>query len=164
MGGRGSSSMSAKVDTSYWLQHRPSDLEAAANHEGAALAYDLLNPDGVFPNDILDHPEWYFAEVIGSLARSEPGARETIATLKSIQGKPDAVLTIYRGAPSDDLNTGDWVTLSRSYAEIYAGDGPYSDNPSSRVNAFKAKASELTFSGDSLYEFGYWGKRQIARR
>lgn len=159
MGGRGSSSTTAEsfTDQAYWLQHRPSDLEAAANHEGASLIWDIANPDGVFPGDMLQHPEYYLEPY------KDKDVKESVAILKRIQGDPEAEVTVYRGSPSDDLNRGDWVTLSRSYAEKYAGDGAYSDNPSSRVGSFKTKAKYLTWDGDSWLEFGYWGKKQKAR-
>lgn len=158
MGGRGSSSMSASADTSYWGEHRPGNPA-----DGAATA-DRLSSGEFFPSDYLEHPEWYLPEVIGSLERSDKGARETVQVLRSVQSKPNAEVTVYRGMPGNTLNEGDWVTLSKSYAEEYAGDGPYSGGSDSRVVSFTARASELSFDGDSLYEFGYWGKRQIARR
>lgn len=107
--------------------------------------------------------EWYLTEVVGSLTRNDEGARETIRVPRSVQGRPDAEVTVYRGMPGNALNRGDCVTLSRSYAEEYAGDGPYSGGSDSRVASFTARASELSFDGDSLYEFGYWGKPQKAR-
>ena len=159
MGGRGSTSASA--DTSYWTEHRPGN---PLEHPGEVATIDRLGSGEFFPSDYLEHPEWYLPEIIGSVARSEKGAQETIAVLRSVQGNPDAPVTVYRGTPGDSLNRGDWVTLSRSYAEEYAGEGAYSDNPDSRVLSFTAKAGELSFDGDSLYEFGYWGKRQRAGR
>lgn len=94
----------------------------------------------------------------------DAGARETIKTLKSIQGQPDAEVTVYRCAPVGELNTGDWVSLSKSYAEQYAYDNAYSDNKASKVYSFKAKASELSFDGDDISEFGYWGKSKKVRK
>ena len=83
------------------------------------------------------------------------------STLKKAQSNPDMEVTIYRGAPSGGtLNTGDWVTLSKKYAEDYAGSGIYSDNSGSKVYSYKVKAKDLSFDGDSFYEFGYWGKKR----
>ena len=153
MGGRGSYSASGAVDTSYRLQHRPGNpLESP----GEVATADRIASGEFFPEDMLDHPEWYFS-------MDDDGAWETVRTLKAIQGSPDAEVTVYRGAPKGELNQGDWVTLSKSYAEIYAGDGMYSDNPDSKVYSFKAKASELSFDGDDISEFGYWGKRKVER-
>lgn len=153
MGGRGSSSASAAVDTSYRLQHHPGN---PLEYPDEVATADRITTGEVLPSDFLDHPEWY-------LTMDDDGAWETVRILRSIQGDPNATVTIYRGAPKGELNTGDWVTLSRSYAENYAGDGAYSDNPSSKVYSFKAKASELSFDGDDISEFGYWGARKRAR-
>ena len=84
---------------------------------------------------------------------------DVVATLRAMQGNPDMPVRVYRGAPSNgQLNTGDWVTLSLSYANQYAGKGMYSDNKNSRVYSYIVKAGELSFDGDSIFEFGYWGE------
>ena len=152
-------SREAVVDTSYFTRHRPPGPDEAADpDEPAVFAYKITTDDGgVFPNDMLDHPEFYLED-----ARRED-VKETVAALRRIQGDPDAVVTIYRGAPGDYVNTGDWVTLSRSYAEEYTGGSFYSGGPDSRLLSIEAKASELTWSGDSWFEFGYWGKRKKSR-
>lgn len=153
MGGRGQSSFLSSFDTSYRLDHRPGNpLE---DPEGVATA-DKVGSGEFFPDDFLKHPEWYFS-------LDEIGARESLDVLRSIQGRPNADVTVYRGAPVGELNQGDWVSLSKTYANEYAGDSAYSDNPNSKVYSYKVKASELSFDGDDLSEFGYWGKRQKAK-
>ena len=142
------------VDTSYWLQHRPGDPRG---EDAYVPSIDRILASDVFPDDFLQHPEYYLPDT-----RSADG-RETIRILKSVQGNPDAKVTVYRGTPGNSLNTGDWVTLSRGYAEIYAGDGAYSDNPNSKVISFEVRAGDLSFDGDSLFEFGYWGVRLHGR-
>ena len=145
-----------RADTSYWLSHRPGDLEAAADPDSStAFAYDIVN--GNWPSDILENPDWYLPY------RGDRAAQESVAVMRRIQGDPDAWVTVYRGAPSDDLNTGDWVTFSKTYAEDYAGDAFYSDNPDSRVNAYRVQAKYLTWDGDSFNEIGYWGERKRAK-
>ena len=150
MGGRGTESATAKAqaDTSYWLQHRPGN---PLEYPDEVATADKISSGGLFPNDFLIHPEYY-------LTMGDEGARQTVNILRAIQGKPDAEVTIYRGAPSSQLNTGDWVTLSKSYADQYAGEGGYSDNANSKVYAFKVRAGDLSFDGDDISEFGYWGK------
>ena len=138
------------VDTSYWLQHRPGDPRG---EDAYVPSIDRILESDLFPDDFLQHPDWYLTDA------REPGAAATINTLKAVQGNPDAIVTVYRGTPGNSLNTGDWVALSREYAEIYAGDGPYSDNPNSKVLSFDVRAGDLSFDGDSIFEFGYWGRR-----
>jgi hypothetical protein len=81
-------------------------------------AYDLLEGD-MMPDDVYDHPEWY----TGYTDRVILG--ETMRALRSARGKPNAVVTIYRGAPAGtkSINTGDWVTLSKQYALQHGLDG-----------------------------------------
>lgn len=145
---RGEYEETKQGDTSYFLQHRPGN---PLEYPDEVATADKIMSSGIFPRDFLEHPEYY-------LTMSDAGARETVRILRDVQGRPDAEVTIYRGAPSPQLNTGDWVTLSRSYAEQYAGDGGYSDNPNSKVYTFKAKAGDLSFDGDDISEFGYWGR------
>ena len=64
-------------------------------------------------------------------------------------------VTVYRGSPAPELNSGDWVTLSESYAMRYSG--KFSENPASKLYSYKVKASELSFDGSSLLENGYFG-------
>lgn len=151
------SSMSAMVvngQETYWTQHRPGN---PIKYPDEVATADRIASGDFFPSDFLDHPEYY-------LTMGDPGAMETVRVLRSIQGKPDAEVTIYRGSPRGELNTGDWVTLSRTYAEGYAGDSFWaSRSGKAKVYSYKAKASELSFDGDDISEFGYWGKRQKAR-
>lgn len=151
MGGRGTVSVTANsaVDTSYWLNHRPGN---PIKYPDEVSTVDNIVSKGLFPDDVLSHPEYYADGYTQE-------AQESIRILRSLQGRPDAEVTVYRGAPSSTLNTGDWVTLSKEYASIYAAGGDYADNPNSRVYSYKVKASELSWDGDSFNEFGYWGKQ-----
>nr|DAV56292.1 MAG TPA: hypothetical protein [Caudoviricetes sp.] len=134
----------------YMLQHRPGNPK---RYPDEVATIDNLSSGRYFPRDFLANARDY-------LPMSTGGA-ESLNVMRSVQGRPDAIVTVYRGAPVGELNTGDWVTLSREYAEIYAGDGAYSDNPNSRVFEYKARAGDLSFDGDSLSEVGYWGESQV---
>lgn len=135
----------------YQMQHRPGNpLEYP---EEIATLDKILSGD-YFPDDILKSANKYFSDY-----NDYDNTKEMIDIMLRAQNNPDMIVTIYRGAPSEGiLNTGDWVTLNRDYALAFAGDGIYSDNPDSKVYEYKVKASELSFDGDSIYEFGYWGK------
>jgi len=110
-------------------------------------AHDLLEGDFA-PKDIYEHPEWYVGDP------GSAGARESVAALKKIRGKPDATVTIYRAAPKAELNSGDWVSLSKKYAAQHGmANDPSADVP---VHAFKVKASDVKWAGDDLGEFGYY--------
>jgi hypothetical protein len=96
--------------------------------------------------DILDHPEWYtgYMQMV----------REFWRTLLRAQGSPNAKLTIYRALPGeyDTFNNGDWVTLSRKYAEQHAwGEDGW------HIIEATVPAKNVWFAGDDLVEWGYWG-------
>lgn len=123
----------------YRMGHRPRPDGPRAN--------DLLETD-LAPRDIYEHPEWYTGNP-GSRA-----ARESALALRRMRGKPDADVTIYRASPTAELNPGDWVTLSKTYAAQHGmADDPGADVP---VHAHKVKASDLRWAGDALEEFGYF--------
>lgn len=138
-------------DTSYRLQHRPGN---PIENPDEVATIDKIANGNYFPKDILDNARDYFPDY-----DNFKGTAQTIAILKAAQKNPEMEVTIYRGAPSGGaLHQGDWVTLNKAYAEDYAKGGNYSDNDNSKVYSYKVKAKELSFDGDSIYEFGYWGK------
>ena len=146
------SSGSSSVEE-YGIKHRPTDPRKYPDE--VATADKILDKElALYPSDFLDHPERYTDEL-----REYSDARKCIETLRKVQGHPDAMVTIYRGAPSGGkLNTGDWVTLSKEYAKSYADGGGYSDNKESRVYEYKVRAGDLSFPGDSYLEMGYFGE------
>jgi ribosomal protein S18 acetylase RimI-like enzyme len=75
-----------------------------------------------------------------------------IAALKT-RGKPDAEIEVYRAVPKGvkDINSGDWVTTSKTYASQHGErtlDGDY------EIIKKKVKAKTLSSEGYP-YEFGY---------
>lgn len=149
MGSTGNTRSNQTIEQ-YGLTHRPGNPLLYPDEVATA---DNLTGGEFFPSDFLTHPDYY-------LDVSDAGAKETIRILRQIQGNPDAEVTIYRGAPSGGtLNQGDWVTLSESYALQYAGDSTYSDNANSKVYSYTVRAGDLSFDGDDIHEFGYWGKK-----
>ena len=130
----------------YFLNHRPIDIR-----EFPEYRIDLIMDSGIMPNDIFTNPR-------AILGDKDTESKDILSILKDVQRIPDATVTIYRGAPSSGvLNTGDWVTLSKMYAEKYAAGGDYCDRPDAKVYRYTVKAKDLSFDGDSIYEFGYWG-------
>ena len=78
---------------------------------------------------------------------------ESVAVLRRIKDKPDAMVTIYRAVPKEinRINPGDWVTLSPSYADSHL----LSNLEEGHVISMKIPAKNLWFDGDSINEFGY---------
>ena len=118
----------------YGIEHRPMTEEG-----GASRLHDLA---ASFGEDI------YGPNALKFFGSGDAREREVLRALKAVRGKPDAMVTIYRGGPAEmsGINPGDWVTLSKSVA------ADYGDN----VVAMKVPASDITSWADSLLEFGYY--------
>jgi len=69
-----------------------------------------------------------------------------VSKLKSIISNPDAEVTIYRASPKNELNSGDWVTIDKAYAnDIKKQNG-------GKVYSHTVKASDL-FYPTTMKEF-----------
>ena len=114
-------------------------------------AHNLIE-GGLVPDDIYEHPEFYMGD-----SQSASG-RATRRAILSMRDKPDKTVTVYRAAPTNELNDGDWVTFSRKYAEGHGMDptDPARDFP---VHSFQVKARDVRWAADSLEEFGYFPSR-----
>jgi hypothetical protein len=135
---------SFSISPDYGIQHRP-------NEEGPR-AFDLAE-NNLMPTDVYDHPEWYSA--------MEPKIiRETMAQLRKIKGKANALLTIFRAGPSPEMNTGDWVSLSKDYARTHAD---AQDPTGYKVWQAQVKASDVRWDMNDLAEFGYFGPSVAAQ-
>ena len=124
----------------YAMSHRPSKT--------GAIASDISKNGEVIPKDVYDHPEWY-------ANMKEKTYQESFAILKKIRGSPNAEITIYRSSPKKELNHGDWVTLSKTYAK----EEGLRDKIPSPVHSYKVKAKDIQFAGDDINEFGYYPEK-----
>lgn len=78
---------------------------------------------------------------------------EAFSALRSARGNPDAEVVVYRAVPEgvSEINSGDWVTTSRKYADMHGENalgGKY------KILEQKAKAGDL-YSEGYPYEFGW---------
>jgi hypothetical protein len=80
--------------------------------------------------------------------------KESRSVLVSIKDKPDAPVTIYRAVPegADSINSGDWVTLSPTYAQEHLRSNLTNGG---KVISMTVPAKDLWFDGNSINEFGY---------
>ena len=122
------------TDTDYFMNHRPSE------DYGNASNFEENMPD------IFEHPEWY-------LNLDEKYNKESLNALKKVRNKPEAELTIYRATIGNKINTGDWVTPSKSYAE-YHNNSQFDGK--GNILEMKVKAKDIRFAGDDINEFGYF--------
>lgn len=129
----------AKTEPSdYGYSHRPTEGPRAFN------LTEKVDGEQMIPSDM--YSQWY-----GS--RGTPEDIESINALKKIKGNPEAEVIIYRASPKSDFNYGDWVTLSKKYAQQHAesnGDKTF------KVNEMKVKAKDIRWAMDDVNEFGYY--------
>lgn len=121
------------LNQDYWTDHRPMTDEG-----GAARLHDLAP---VFGEDI------YGPNALQYFGSGDARERKVLKQLNALRGKPDAMVTIYRGVPEgakEEINPGDWVTLSKEAAADYG-----------KVISKQVPASHVTASADSLLENGY---------
>lgn len=139
-GGEGGKPKTLKGDdlvAEYWISHRPS--------ETGAIASDISKNGELIPKDVYEHPEWY-ADM------GNKTYQESFTVLKKIRGKPEAEITVYRASLKKGLNRGDWITLSKTYADQEGlGEGM-------KTYSYKVRARDIQFAGDDLNEFGYFPK------
>ena len=121
----------------YFMEHRPT--------ETGAFASDITDNGNLIPSDVYEHPEYYFT--------MDEAHNETMNALKKVKDNPDGEITIYRATPGDTLNYGDWVTLSKSYAELH---NKTQFDGKANILELKVKANDIQYAGDDICEFGYY--------
>jgi len=118
-------------------------------------------PDGTYGEGSIDKMNTVYPDDIYSsngaryYGDDDFESRKTIQLFRSLRGKPEAELTIYRAVPkgvSGVINPGDWVTPSRQYAELHA---KYFDETGADILEKKVKAKEVYSEGNSIFEFGW---------
>lgn len=81
---------------------------------------------------------------------------KAVKAIRDMQRNPDAEITVYRAVPSElkdsSLNFGDWITLTRDYADEH---GKARFNNDYAVVSQKVKASDIYADGNSIHEWGY---------
>lgn len=77
--------------------------------------------------------------------------QETLGQIRRALADPGAELTVYRSAPADvtQINDGDWVSLSRAYAELHGSEDGWP------VLAMNVNAAQVFTDGNDLNEFGF---------
>lgn len=130
----------------YQIDHKPMTVEG-----GAARLHDLAPS---FGDDI------YGKNALRYFGSGEPAERTTLKLMQSLRGNPDAMVSIYRGVPDgvNNINPGDWVTLDKNIAKMYADPKAYGEGAkgAGKVLEIKVPAKHVTSWPDSLVEFGYY--------
>jgi len=136
------------VDVSYRMSHQPT------GPGGGARLDDMTGGGEVFPDDIYSSKGLqYYGNA------SNPADKESYKIIQAMKGKPDKSVTVYRAVPPGvkDINPGDFVTLSKKYAEDHAFSGYGSrGEDAGDVISMKVRARDVYSPGDDLNEFGYF--------
>lgn len=111
-----------------------------------------LTENEMFPEDVYSHPEYY-----GDMR--DTATRESVAVLRKVRGKPDAMVTIYRAAPKGaKFRNEDWVAVSKTYAKNHA-----ELVDAETIISMKVPVSHVRSAGDDLNEFGYFPPSESTR-
>lgn len=130
----------------YQIEHKPMTIEG-----GASPLHDL---SGSFDDSI------YSKEALQNYGSGDSREKQILNILKQAKGNPDAMVTIYRGAPIEagGINPGDWVTLHPQVAQDYVNQAIKNEGRESKVYSMKVPAAHITAWPDSLLEQGYYPK------
>ena len=134
----------------YRGSHQPSmDEETSAGmHE-----VDKMMPD------YYEHPNYYHHLLGAKDPQHDRYHQETYRIINAVRGRPDQPVTAFRAVPKeagDEINPGDWVTPSRTYAKEH-GESYLGGRGKYKIIAKKVPAGHLRTSGDYAPEFGYTG-------
>lgn len=125
---------------SYMTGHRPPKKDYGAPMHDLSVLY---------PPDVYDNIFQYM---------SDHSQREAAMKVSMYRNKPDGVLEVYRAVPDGvaSINPGDWVAMTRGYAETHAMH-PTDRSMDMSVISAKVRAGDLYNDGNSMEEWGYWG-------
>lgn len=121
----------------YGVGHMP-DIDGPGIHE----------VDKTYP-DFYEHPQWYHY--------GDHSYTESTRVIMGARGNPEKPVRIYRAVPKDvgdEINPGDWVTPSRSYAKQH-GEGNLGDVPYKILSKTVPAKHVREGSGNSICEWGY---------
>jgi hypothetical protein len=125
-------------------EHRPPMADS-----GAPL-HDLTGDGQIYPDDVYSsNGSRYYGTGYDALDK------QAFRIANMAKGNPDYDVMIFRAVPKDinaDIRPGDWVTISRGYAQEHGEsrfDGDY------KIISKMVKAKDIYTNGDSILEWGY---------
>ena len=121
----------------YKMEHRPT--------QSGITADNLINQDVETPM-----PENFY-EMLNK--DNDVATKETMQQLNKVRNNPDSMVTIYRATTGDSINNGDWITLSKTYANKH---NQHSLGGKGKVISMQVKAKDIQFAGDDIREWGYF--------
>ena len=128
-----------EANRGYKMEHRPTQTGITADN--------LINQDVETPM-----PDNFY-EMLNK--DNDVATKETMQQLNKVRNNPDAMVTIYRATTGDSINNGDWITLSKTYADTH---NEHSLQNKGKVVSMQVKAKDIQFAGDDIREWGYFPK------
>ena len=128
-----------EANRGYMMSHRPTQTGITADN--------LTNQDVETPM-----PKNFY-EMLNK--DNDVATKETMQQLNKVKNNPDAMVTIYRATTGDSINNGDWITLSKTYANTH---NQSNLNGKGKVISMQVKAKDIQFAGDDIKEWGYYPK------
>ena len=123
------------IQENYKMEH------SIAIDKDETVQFHYLNRDGMMGFEY--HEAQYHIHATGFY-------QEAIDIAKDVRGKPYEWVTIYRAVPDDvdEINDGDWITLSYEYAEQHmAGEDGW------HIIEDDCRAKDIIWDGNDLQEF-----------
>ena len=84
--------------------------------------------------------------------------------INKFKGNPERKVTIYRAVPDDDnitkINNGDWITLSKEYAQIHAYD--IVNNEDGKILSMQVKVKDIYWDGNDVNEMAYFNNSKAS--
>ena len=166
-----------EVETSYRLEYH----QARGPNEANPVRLDDLTIDT--KGNQAGYPENFYSSEGQRIYAPKPrfandefgiANDESYKKIIAMRGKPDAEVTIYRAVPNDPkittINTGDFITLSKKYAEMHGASGY--DNlkinrefnipqgkPLTKILEKKVKVKDVYWDQNDVNEFGYFPQK-----
>ena len=134
----------------YQMGHRPS-LYVGDSETKFPLSNMEADPD--YLPKIYGDNEASTVRNLLMLGDTGPDAQRSAKIIAQYQNQPDKMVKIFRQAPKD-MNYGDWVGLTKEYADNHIG-----NNPNNQLWEREVPASEVMFAGDDINEWGYYPKQ-----
>lgn len=134
----------------YRMQH------SSPSPDYGAPLHDLTGGGQIYPDDVYTGPMHHYAW--------EPSDQRSLTKARSLRGKPDAKVRIYRALPPEHahegIHPGDWVSIDRSYAKQH-GVHPTDPKQDWPVISASVPAKHVYTNGDSISEWGYHGPETV---
>jgi hypothetical protein len=152
-----------KEDTSYRIQHQPRGPETEDSVRLDDLTKSITGEKAGYPDDFYsDRGQRLYAP--GPRFKDDEygmANQESFQIINKVKNKPDEEVTIYRAVPNDDkikdINEGDFVTLSKKYAELHGAGGYGRDGKDAgKILEKKVKVKDIYWDQNDVNEFGYF--------